>query len=324
LRPIPFPFDWVVWVAMLVLLVLIAAGLRVRALTTVFALLAVVYSLFDQQRWQPWFYQYVVMLVAIAFGKVDACRFIVASIYFWSGVQKLNPGFTEHTFQWMMEPFGGSWPVGLAYGAAITESAIGVGLMIAAWRNLAVVLAIAMHVFILASIGPWGHNHNRVVWPWNLVMAALVILLFWRNSNVTIRNLVKGGYVVVALFGVMPALSLIGLWDSYLSFSLYSGNQNKATIYMDDTVAGKLPEAVQQVVSVYNSDFPVDALDLEDWSYDELNVPPYAELRVIRNVGRQVCRDTGNSPLMVMIVEPRRLWFQQRHSIQYTCAALSK
>jgi len=309
---------------MLVLLVLIAAGLRVRALTTVFALLAVVYSLFDQQRWQPWFYQYVVMLVAIAFGKVDACRFIVASIYFWSGVQKLNPGFTEHTFQWMMEPFGGSWPVGVAYSAAITESAIGIGLMIAPLRNLAVLLAIAMHGFILASIGPWGHNHNRVVWPWNLAMAALVFLLFWRNSDIQARKIVRCSYIVVALFGVMPVLSLIGLWDSYLSFSLYSGNQNRATIYMDDTVAGKLPAAVQEVVSVYDSSFPVDALNLEDWSYDELNVPPYAELRVIRNVGRQVCRDTGNSPLMVMIVEPRRLWFQQRHSIQYTCAALSK
>ena len=64
----------------------------------------------------------------------------------------------------------------------------------------------------------------------------------------------------------------------------------------------------------------VDTLAIEEWSYNELNVPPYAELRVFRNVGRRVCSDAGNSPLMVMVVEGRRQWFRRREMMMFTPA----
>jgi hypothetical protein len=331
LRPFPAPFDYLGFGAMILLLALIVVTRRAALLIFAFVGLALIYALFDQSRWQPWFYQYLFMLIAIRKNDgaaIHTCRLIVACIYFWSGVQKINPGFIYHTFGWMVDPMAHFLPTyhGLAFAAPLTEAAIGIGLLTRRFRNTAVGLAVAMHIFILLSIGPWGHNLNRVVWPWNLAMCSLVILLFWRTPDVRIQDVFWGRRlvfqkVVLLLFGILPALSLVGLWDSYLSFALYSGNQRQATIYMADSVAGEMPDELQEVIDENAS--KVDTLDVADWSYSALNVPPYAEMRIYRNVGKRVCSLAGNSPQMVMVVMGKRSWFQRRQMTVYTCADLA-
>ena len=81
---------------------------------------------------------------------------------------------------------------------------------------------------------------------------------------------------------------------------------------------------MQRVVSVYDSDSEVDTLDLEEWSYEELNVPAYPEMRVFRNVGKRVCSLAGNPALMALIVEGKWTWFRQRRMSAYTCAMLQR
>jgi hypothetical protein len=331
LPPLPPPFDAAVFAAMIALLMMISAVPGAKWLTAAFLALAFALAITDQSRWQPWFYQYVFMLIAIAFGRADSalqiCRLIVVSIYFWSGIQKINPAFQRESFDWLLAPLPFSshleW---LWFAVPVMESAIAIGLLTRRFRNLSVTAAVAMHALILASIGPCGHNHNRVVWPWNIAMALLVILLFWRKEFAP-RDLLPGTRLqagVLVLFSIMPAFSFLDLWDSYLSFALYSGNQRKATIYMADTVAGRLPDAVQEVVDEYESEFKVDTLDIEEWSYSELNAPDYAETRVVRNIARRVCREVDYSPLLVLVVEGRRLWFRRPAMSLYTCRMLAK
>jgi hypothetical protein len=251
----------------------------------------------------------------------------VVCIYFWSGISKINPGFVHETFGWMVGPAVHFLPAehSLGFAAPLIESAIGIGLLTRRFRNLAVGLAVAMHILILAAIGPWGHNLNRVVWPWNLAMCALVILLFWRTPGVQIHDVLWGKplfqKVALLLFGILPALSLADLWDSYLSFALYSGNQRQATIYMADSVAGQLPDELQEAIDEHES--KVDTLDVREWSYSELNVPPYPETRIYRNVGKRVCSLAGNSPRIVMVVTGKRSWFRRRQMTLYTCADLA-
>ncbi len=327
---LPFPINYLLFGAMILLLVLTVAAPRPEIFIFGFVALALIYACFDQSRWQPWFYQYVFMLFAIGLfpadrsnAALDSCRLIVACIYFWSGIQKINPGFIHETFGWMVGPMASFLP---ALAAPLIESAIGIGLLTRPFRNAAVGMAVAMHVFILASIGPLGHNLNRVVWPWNLAMCSLVILLFWRTPEVGMRDVLWGRKrrfqkLVLVLFGIMPALSLVDLWDSYLSFALYSGNQRKAIIYMADPVAGQMPDALQELIA--ENDSKVDTLNVDDWSYGELNVPPYPEMRIYRNVGRRVCGYAGNSPLLVMMVEGKRSWFHRRARTVYSCDTLA-
>jgi hypothetical protein len=118
--------------------------------------------------------------------------------------------------------------------APLVEASIGVGLL-TRYRNWAVILALGMHAFILLCLGPLGHDWNTVVWPWNVAMATFVVLLFWRTGDISPKKILlptrrRPSYlhaVVLVLFAVMPLFGLFGLWDSCLSASLYSGNNER-------------------------------------------------------------------------------------------------
>src|SRR5271155_4062650 len=101
LPEVPFPFDYVWFVALLALLTAILIVPRPARLLVAFVGLAGLLSLLDQSRWQPWVYQYLFMGVALAAypwgdpeaqperraAALNACRVIVAATYFWSGLQ---------------------------------------------------------------------------------------------------------------------------------------------------------------------------------------------------------------------------------------------
>jgi len=107
LPAIPFPLDVIWFVLLLGLLPIIIILDRPRKLIFSFLILAGLLSLWDQTRWQPWFYQYFLMLTAIAVyawknpnaqndqAALNVCRAIIAFTYFWSGLQKLNANFVR-------------------------------------------------------------------------------------------------------------------------------------------------------------------------------------------------------------------------------------
>jgi len=62
---IPFPLDRILFFLLLALLLLIIIIARPRKLIRTFLALAGFLSLFDQTRWQPWFFQYFFMMAAL-------------------------------------------------------------------------------------------------------------------------------------------------------------------------------------------------------------------------------------------------------------------
>jgi hypothetical protein len=312
LHPIPPPFDRVVYVALL--LSLLVAAVKPRA-TVVFLGLAGVLVAFDQSRLQPWFYQYCFMLLALSLplGGENICRLIVVSIYFWSGLQKLNGGFAGDAFPWLVEPLK-IIPAWVGFGVPFLEAGLAIALLFHRTRRAAVVFAVCMHGAILLAIGPLGQNHNTVVWPWNVAMAASVILLFWNEDFVwPKRGLVPA--VVLVLVTVAPALSFAGAWDNYLSWALYSGNKDEADLYFNDAVYDKLPESLQDYVTDEGPDR--DGLNIGEWSFGELNVPAYPERRVYLQVQRSLCR-YGDVEL---VIEGKRTMFGGLRKTTFTCAA---
>jgi len=304
---IPFPFDYIWFALLLGLLAAICLKTQPRKLLIAFLSLAGLLSLFDQMRWQPWFYQYFFMLAAFAFyawkepevknnrAALNSCALIVVCIYFWSGVQKLNASFLAEVWPDLAEPLFRFLPRGAKSLPSFTglivpllEICVALGLLTRKFRNASVILAIATHAVILTLLISTGEN--TVVWPWNIAMGLMVLILFWQNKESTAGQILvpKRAFhaLVLILFGILPPLGLIGLWDSYLSSALYSGNNYRGVIYINRPVMDRLPVALHQYV--WRDGQPM-FLDTTLWAYGELNVPVYPEPRVFRRITEQVC-----------------------------------
>jgi hypothetical protein len=332
------PLDAIALGALFAALCGVAFAPRPRWWATAATVLALVLALEDQSRWQPWFYQYVAMIGALAVARdpgdaLAAWRVVLVGLYLWSGIQKLNVTFMSRLFPWLVEPVAGALPDGPRQilmacwiVVPITEIAVALCLLVPGLRNAAVVAAIATHVVVLGLLGPLAHGTNAVIWPWNVAMAALVALLFWSARGVSALDTVVprriGAHAaMLVLFMALPALSFAGRWDSYLSGELYSGNIKVGALSITDRVAARLPEAARR--RVMSDGVGANALDLYEWSMGELSVPSYPEDRVFRRVARDVCRlaDTPGDVVLVVFGRPGILTGQREIS-RNDCAAL--
>jgi len=335
------PIDYIIFFTLIGLLIAVSVAPRRGLLIAVFTLLALV-ALQDQSRWQPWFYQYVAMLLAIALAgqkrqadALNTCCLIVAATYIWSGVAKLNPVFMNSTFPWLVGPFISAWPAPsqwlarhLAFAAPLIEFGLGFGLLTRCWRSAALFCAAAMHLFILIAIGPLGRNFNAVVWPWNLAMIAFLLILFFRRTDKpALQDIVWGRGLVfqkvaLILFGVMPALSSVNLWDHYLSSALYSGNRSSGVVYVSDDVFDRLPDSIED--HVYEDESNRNGLDINDWSLGEMNVPSYPELRIFRNVARQICGYAMDGSGVELVVQGKLALVNGNRRSVYHCSGLQQ
>src|SRR5882672_5137364 len=161
LPAVPFPLDYIWFGLLFGLLAAICFRAQPRKLVIAFLGLAGLLSVFDQMRWQPWFYQYLFMLAALGFyawkkpetkksrATLNLCALIIVSIYFWSGVQKLNAGFINEVWPGMAEPLlrflpGGlkSLPRSTALIIPLLEICVALGLLTRRFRNASVIVAI--------------------------------------------------------------------------------------------------------------------------------------------------------------------------------------
>lgn len=334
------PFDLIALGGLLAALVGVALAPRARWWAAAATALALLLAVDDQSRWQPWFYQYVAMLTALAVARdagdtLAAWRAVLVGLYLWSGIQKLNAAFMTHLFPWLVEPLAGVLPAGLHrmllsgwVVVPVMEIAVAVGLLVPRLRNAAVVGAIATHVVVLSLLGPLGHGTNPVVWPWNAALAALSVLLFWNAGHAPVLELLVprrlGAHAAaLVLFGLLPALSFAGRWDAYLSGALYSGNVKAAALSVTDAVAARLPEPARRHVA--KNRMGATVLDVWEWSMGELAVPSYPEDRVFRAVARDVCRLAGHPADVALVVFGRPGTLTgHREVTRRDCAALGR
>jgi hypothetical protein len=227
----------------------------------------------------------------------------------------------------MFKPLIGEVPADVcsvcAVGSALLEFAIGIGLLFGRTRTAALVACLGMHIVILWCLGPLLH-WNSVVWPWNLSMPAFALLLF-KGSNVKPLAIIKpkglGAHTLVLVFcGLMPGLNFLNLWDCNFSDCLYSGNQATATIQFSRDVRNTLPA----VVALHCSGSANDkyALDLMQWSMAELNVQPYPQIRVFRQVGREFAKMYGTDADPKLVIKPRSWLTADPPTIQIPCSKL--
>jgi hypothetical protein len=333
----PAPVDWIILGIVSLLLVLIVALPSPKKLIIIFCILFGAVLLLDQNRWQPWVFQYYCMMILLCFVSwkredkirheqaLNGMRFIIAGIYLYSGLQKINPQFINDTYPWLLEPVTKgiegelpNWLKYIGYCIPATEIFMGLGLLFLRTRRTAMYFAIVMHLLILIDMSPLGHNYNHVVWPWNIAMIIFVLLLFKKDKATfaSYRSSLRARPVLIMflLFWIMPFFSFFNLWDSYLSASLYSGNTSGGTIYMTDDIRAKLPKEIEQhVEGAYNQ----NTLGIKYWSMMEMRVPGYPEKRVFKNVKDHFEKyDTGDSSdVFLMYTERDRLFKEEKLEI---------
>ncbi|HZP22030.1 MAG TPA: hypothetical protein VFB04_01210 [Terriglobales bacterium] len=329
-----FPLDYLCAAGLFLLLSAIGLARRPRPYILGFAALLLFLGLYDQNRWQPWAYLYLFLLLTLACfswkaddvegqqNVLNICRLCIAATYFYSGLQKFNPHFAEVGLTSLLGPMAARLPLAHVWPMIMAgfEAGIGIGLLTRRFRNLAIVCAIGMHLFILFSCIVIIH-WNSVVWPWNVTMIALLLVLFWKADfpfqQVLWRNPIAFQKVALLLFGILPVLSFFGLWDSYLSASLYSANVPQANVLFRGAVEGQIPTAVQRYVKRLPG--ATDVLNIRDWSMGELNVPPYPAMRVYRTIGNEVCKYAQSSPDVVLVMLDRDTLLQKASPTQDTC-----
>ena len=214
------------------------------------------------------------------------------------------------------------WVIALALGAATGEAMGGVLLLFPKTRRPAALFLAAMHGFILLMIGPFGYKWNAVVWPWNIAMMVALWAIFWRREacawptpNLICRAWWRDARVqsplmvpaVVFLFGIMPILSFFGWWDSYLSFSLYSGSTCECDIQIDPEDYLRLPPAAQAA-----TDPDTGSVDQTMWSTTELGAMPYPEHRIALNICRSLARRARHGPVLVQLGGKPNIWTGKR------------
>lgn len=254
-------------------------------------------TLFDVDRMQPWFFQSLLLLATL--GSRPATSVVIIATYFWSGIHKLNGSFAEQVFPLLLEPFGLTALQPFWLVAPLAGIATAILLTIPRTRVAGLVLAVALHGFVLWSLGPFGHDVNSVIWPWNFEMPLLVAVVFGSDRQALIPGVWHGwaGRGALLVAGLLPILNLVGRWDDNLSFSLYSGTTKQAFFFFP-TEPKWLPEAYRPFVESQHGHW---VIDVTRWALATTNAPPYPETRTYRALFRRLRRD---GPIRLIVSRP--------------------
>ncbi len=285
----------------------------------------------DQSRLQPWVYEYALLLAVLGsaasssdgqYTALKVCRSLLVALYFWGAVQKMNVSFVTRTWpEFVGIPARHAlWLQSVGWAPPLVELGIALTLASRRLRRVGVAGAVLLHVTNIALLLMSGEN--SVVWVWNAAMAASVIVLFAGEDppmpKASGRRLRLREVVVLGLAWVMPALSFLGFWDSYLSAALYSGNTLQGVIVIPQASITTLPKVINR--NTWQQTAPA-FIDLNRWSYDELNVPAYPAERVLRLVALRACRAYLPAPGGTLLLLGRPDWLNGRRArTTYECA----
>jgi hypothetical protein len=308
-----FSTDVSLFIAVL-LVAFLLTGLVIRKQWYYIALFCflLVLLLQDQLRWQPWVYLYVALLLPFALFKVPKRQIIaymqvlLIGVYLWSGLYKFSGSFIELTFDNMLRTLlfieNAETRASLhflGYGIPLIEVLIACGLVFVRTRKAAILMGMATHVVILIYL--IINQQNSVVYPWNIAMIVLLIVLFyqtknsvffWKEFDLRLKILQGSG---VLFFIVLPVLNPVGLWDNYLSFKLYSGNNGYFCVGLNQDQYRKVDRNLHGYFWRVQEPRGKYWLLLNKWALDELNVPFYPEMRTFKSVSKTFCE--GEIPM---------------------------
>jgi hypothetical protein len=275
----------------------------------------------DQDRFQPWVYQFVMFGVALATlpaGRaLGLARLWTVALYFHSALSKLDVSFCREMGPALLgaglRPIGldpRGWPPAWRSTAALAmpawEMAVAVGLVVRRTRPWALVGAVVQHGALIAILGPFGLGHSPNVLIWNAALIVEDLILFrpgaWAEGVVEpdsrLGPLVRGAF---ALAAVLPFGERLGLWDSWPSFALYASHTERVEVFARRDEVADWPSGARPHLRPLGDGSWV-RLDLTDWSRAVRGVPLYPQARACLGLAEALAgrTSTGRSPRVVV------------------------
>lgn len=293
--------------------------------------------LLDQHRLQPWAYHLglcsVILSAAPNAAGLRCCRILVVSLYLWSGWSKVDPEFLDRHGQMLLEgalrALGQSaalWSdLARRWAAALMpagELLIGTALAWPRLRRWGLGGSIAMHLLLLAALGPWGLGHEPAVLLWNAVFLVQNWLLFARDQDAVLRetpplsehppgNWVAMGVAVAA--AALPILNPVDWFDHWPSWSVYSSRPEAMVVFVRDQAVARLPKSLQRRVAPPLPLAEWRRVGLDQWSFDVLGVPPYPQGRWRLAVAAALADQTGlNDDELRVELQRRTGWWSRQ------------
>lgn len=315
--PIPFitvKFNGLVgWTALLMLAISLLCCIfyKSRICLALIVFSTIVLVLLDQMRMQPWVYLYFTILTCLVLtGQqidrentfMNCVQIICVGIYFWSGLHKLNSAFLDYTYTSTLETLFLIRDKELllvlrniGYLIPLVEIICGVLLLFWRTRLVGIYIVVALHFAILIFVSPLGINKNFIVIPWNIAMISIVFISFHKTKNQILKwddsyklRIMKS--VTILLFWIMPFLNFFSMWDSYMSFSLYSDKSNKYFIAIEQSQIHKIDKRLIPFFVELPNLKGGNLIDVNEWSMTELNVPFYPEDRIFKKLSESFCK----------------------------------
>lgn len=331
----PRGVSWAVYATLLATVASAAFGLAPRASLLASVGLMGGLVLGDQNRLQPWAYQYLLTALALATASeawaLGLARLFVIALYLHSGLSKLDASFARElgpTFlRAGLAPLGldpSGWPppwrTGLALAMPTGELLVALALAFPATRRLGLAGAVALHVALIGVLGPWGLDHSEIVLIWNAALIAEGLVLFggrragpaftWREARAT-RPAVAWLFVLAA---AMPFAERRGWWDTWPSFALYASHDERADVVVHRDDREFLPPSIRRHFRPAPGG-PWLVLDPTAWSRAERGVPAYPQGRVGFAVGEALASRYRMPHLLRVVHRGRAERFSGRREI---------
>ena len=272
-------------------------GRRRRVGWTVVAVLVAVLAATDTHRLQPWLYLAGVLAALFATAgasRLTAHRVVLVSLYLYSGLGKLDYQFVHTVGREFLDvaTFGVAdrWPDPARVAAALAmptlETVGGLLLIHRRTRPVGRWFITALHLSLIALLGPWSLGHSAGVLVWNAVMIGYIQTLFRDDpprieDHPPIRLAAKLITLVVVL---APLTERLGYWDHWSSWQLYAPHTSRTDIDVLETAATRLPESIRNHLGPPGP-LGYRRLDAAAWSLAARGVPVYPQARYQRRLG---------------------------------------
>ncbi|TWU56864.1 hypothetical protein Poly51_27820 [Rubripirellula tenax] len=260
----------------------------------------------DQHRLQPWAYQLAIYAIMFAtLNKRWLRRLIIpaaASVYIYSALGKFDFQFAHTVGQefWnvaarplgrVAETLDDSMRARFALLFPAAELAAGIGLLFRRTRRGAGILVMGMHASLIVLLGPWGLDHSLGVLVWNL---ALMFQTYWwmvrsvgdsvvrssvDSSSDASTPLPMATAMVLALMLIAPIGERWGLWDHWLSWSLYSPHTSRVDMQVHASAIAKLDETTAGYFDADDDGDGWSSFAMSRWSLEQRLVPVYPQAR---------------------------------------------